>query len=551
MQTIAREQEWKDIHKRALLNESFVEVSLEVTDPDALADAEAEDNGAIYTSNSSPVADSVERTTHPYCTLEQNLWCLDGGRKAIPESDFMDDTYTSDVLSDETCVFSSKRPTVTIAFDEVHNKLIPGLSITWSETYNECADTFEIIVYKEGNVVVTKEVTGNKSIKTLVLFDVVDYDRIEVVIKKWCLPNRRARVEAILLGLNKVYGKGELFSYSHSQHVDPLSTSLPKSEIKFSVDNTDRMYDISNPQSLARYLTKNQEVKVRYGLKMDDGTIEWIKGGVFYLSEWNAKMNGMTADFTARDLFGFMSDIVPDSDIPGEPISGYRGLGYLAEELLNRANLPSGGSSDHRWVISDSLRSIRCDAPVDADTIANNLQLLANAGKCVLYQDRDGIIHIEPRNNEDADYEISHFNSYTKSESSLSMPVKQVRVKKYAYSVGPAPDYELQSRVEKEISYPADEDIPSGVYGETIIVDNPFVCVYDEDALGVAEWMYNYLNNRVTLESSWRADVRMDALDIVRNRDDYNTNRVCMTDVEYTYNGAFRATGKGKVIGNG
>lgn len=550
MQTVAREQEWKEIHERALLNETFVEVSLEITDPDALADAEAEDNGGIYTSQSAPVTKTGDRTTHPYCTLEQNLWCLDGSRRVIPESNFEDDTYTSDVLSDETCVFSSKRPTISICFDETHNKLIPGVTITWSKTYNEYADTFEIIVYKEGDIIITKEVTGNKSIETMVLFDFIDYDRVEVIIKKWCLPYRRARVEAIILGLSKVYGKGDLFSYSHKQHVDPISTSLPKSEITFSVDNVNREYDIQNPNSLAKYLTKNQEVKVRYGLKMDDGSIEWVNGGVFYLSEWYAKQNGMTADFTARDLFGFMSDIVLDSDILWEPVSGVRRISYVVEELLKRANLPQGSSSNPRWVISESLRYVRCDAPVDTDTVANNLQLLANAGKCVLYQDRDGIIHIEPLNNEDSDYEISNFNSYTKSESSLSTPVKQVRVKKYAYYYGPAPDYELLSRIDKEIHYPADEDIPNGVYGETIIVDNPYVSV-DEEALGIAEWMYNYLNNRMNIESSWRADVRMDALDIVKNRNDYGTNRVRMTDIEYTYNGAFRATGKGRVIENG
>ena len=55
----------------------------------------------------------------------------------------------------------------------------------------------------------------------------------------------------------------------------------------------------------------------------------------------------------------------------------------------------------------------------------------------------------------------------------------------------------------------------------------------------------------MTLDSSWRADVSLDALDIVNHENDYSTNRVRMTEVEFKYNGAFRGTGKGKVIGNG
>lgn len=542
MQTIARDQEWKDIHQRALLNESFVEVSLEITDPDALADAEAEDNGGIYISDPYPISENVERITHPYCTLEQNLWCLDGSRQAIPESDFKDDTYTSDVMSDETCIFYPKRPAISIYFDEVHDKVLPGITVTWSETYGECADTFDIIVYKDEDIVVAKEITGNKSIKTMVLFDVVGYDRIDVIVKKWCLPNRRARIEAVLIGLNKVYGKGELFGYSHKQSVDPISTTLPKSEITFSVDNVDGEYDPNNPQSLARYLMERQELKARYGLKMDDGSIEWVDGGIFYLSEWNAKQNGMTADFTARDAFEFLTDIYDDVFYTGYP----RDLKDLAEKLLKAGHLPWGIGYADRFVVHESLASITTTAPLPVDTIANNLQLIANVARCVLYQDRNGVIRIEPFDNVDTDYEITSFNSYSKSEISLSKPLRQVKVKKYTYQ-GSANGVTITST---EVAYPADADIPNSATGETIVVDNPLV-TSDADASALAEWTYSYLKNRMTLDSSWRADVRLDALDIVHNINAHTTNRVCMTDIEYKYNGAFRGTGKGKVIGNG
>ena len=121
----------------------------------------------------------------------------------------------------------------------------------------------------------------------------------------------------------------------------------------------------------------------------------------------------------------------------------------------------------------------------------------------------------------------------------------------YEYYNGSAPDYEIMS-TSTEVSYP--ETVSEGVTGETIIIDNPLVTGEWDDganARAIAEWMYTYLNKRMTLDSSWRPDVRLDALDIVKNHNDYNTSRVCMTDVEFQYNGAFRATGKGKVIGNG
>ena len=135
MQTVS--ENWKNVHKRTLLNESFVEVSLDVGDPDALAAATPSDNGSVYISNSSELTDGVDNTPTPYCTLEQNLWCLDGSRKAIPESDYGDNCYVGDVLSDDTCVFSTKMPTISIGFSKAFDKLVPGISITWSETYTE------------------------------------------------------------------------------------------------------------------------------------------------------------------------------------------------------------------------------------------------------------------------------------------------------------------------------------------------------------------------------------------------------------------------------
>ena len=524
---------WKNTHKKTLLNESFVEVSLDIADPDALAAAKPEDNGAIYISNSVDLTDGTEKNPSPYCTLEQNLWCLDGSRKAIPESDFGENGYVSDVLSDDTCIFSTKVPVITIDFKQVFSKLVPGITIVWSNTYGEYPDIFEIIAYNGDTIVASKEVTKNRSVKTIVLLDIANYDKIAIVIKKWCLPNHRARIEEILIGINKVYGKMDLFDYSHSQSVNPVSTSLPKGEIKFSVDNVDGEYDPYNTEGLSKYLIERQEVKARYGLRMDDGTIEWIKGGTFYLSEWSAKQNGLTADFTARDLLEFMSAIYYDnvSSITS------RSLYDLAIAVLESADLPLNTDGSVRWKIDNSLKSIYTKAPLPDDTLANCLQLIANAGECVLYQDREGTLHIEPLKFEETDYEIKLDNSYSKSEINLSKTIKQFNIKVYSYSIG---DKGIESTTTEEIKV-------VGTTGETITIDNPLI-TDTARASSLVTWMATHLGHRMTLDSSWRADVRLDALDIVTNSNAYTSNKVRMTDVEFKYNGAFRGTGKGKVI---
>lgn len=547
MQTVS--ENWKNAHARTLLNESYVEVSIGIADPDALADASSQDNGAVYISNTPQVVSEVDKNVVPYCTLEQNLWLLNGDRKAIPESDYGDCGYISDVLCDDTCVFSSKMPVITINFNEVFTNVIPGITITWGKTYGEFADNFIVRAYNGETIVAEKEVIGNLSVKSLVVMDIDEYDRITIEVKKWCLPNHRARVEEIFVGLDKVYGKTELFNYSHSQSVDPVSTSLPKFEIRFSIDNVNGEYNPYNAQGLSKYLMERQEIKARYGLKMNDGSVEWIKGGTFYLSEWYAKQNGMTADFTARDLLEFMSDIYHDKecyDRSQENILRYneirangRTLGYLARALLKGAGLPKNSDGSEKWRVDfDLLDSITTFAPLPDDSRANCLQVIANAARCVMYQDRTGTLCIEPISFDDTDYKINSFNSYSKSEITLSKPIKQVNVKVYTYT--PSSTYGFDSTT-------IDVSNIVGVSGETITIDNPLITSVEQaEALG--SWIATHLEHRMTLDSSWRADVRLDALDIVSNENEYVTNRVRMTDVEFKYNGAFRGTGKGKVI---
>ena len=535
MQTVS--DNWKNTHKQTLLNESYVEVSLNIADPDALASVSSTDNGAAYISDTARVVSEVDKNVVPYCTLEQNLWVLDGKRKAIPESDFGSNGYVGNELSDDVCVFSRKMPVITLDFPHVFENFIPGITITWSPTYGEFADSFVVTAYNGATVVASKEVVGNRSTKSLVMMDIVGYDRIDILITKWCLPYHRARVEDIFVGINRVYTKSELFNYTHSQSVDPLSTALPKTEIQFSLNNADGEYDPYNEQGMAKYLMSRQEVKARYGLKMDDGSVEWIPGGTFYLSEWYAKQNGLTADFTARDLLEFMSDTYKESQMVH-----VRSLYDMAVRVLTVANLPLNDNGTVKWRIHESLRDIYTSAPLPEDTLANCLQLIANAGKCVLYQDRSGILHIEPLPvNDSADYMISTFNSYSKAEVTLGKPIKQVTVKVYHYSV--AEDNPLV--IEK--SETTDLTVPVGTVGETIVIDNPLI-VDDERATAIGEWVGDYLSHRMSLAPEWRADVRLDALDIVTHRNQYRDEALLVTDVKFSYNGAFRGSGEGKVI---
>lgn len=513
MQTVS--QAWKDEQDKTLVAaESFVELGLNVGDPDAQADATASDNGHLMISNVGQTVDEAEKAPVKYETLEDNLWILDGTLNVIPDkAPYGNNGYVGSALSKSDGTYSVI-PTVTISFSKVYQTVLPGLTITWGSAYEaEYADTYKITAYNGASLVFTYTVEGNRDLTSVLSKDIQGYNKITIEILKWCKPYRRARIENIIIGIEAIYSKKDIFKFSHSMFVDPLSAELPKMEITFEVVNLNGKYNPDNPEGINKYIMERQEIKARYGYKIGDG-IEWIKAGTFYLSEWDFPQNGITATFTARDGLEYMTDPYTG------PSSGT--LANIAVSAMRQAGLPSMPDGSDPWTIHSSLSSIQAASGADlsANTIAEVLQYVANAGCCVFYQDRDGRVHIEPLSSGEKDYSIDRFNSYSNAEISLTKQLKAVNVN------------DGQSVV------------TVGAVGEIQNVNNPLISA--ERAPTVARWVANYLKERKTFSGSFRADPRLDPLDRVENETQFSQSAVLITQIDFTYNGAFRGSYKGR-----
>ena len=595
MQTVS--QAWKDNQKQTLVGESDIEVSIKLTDPDAYEDASATDNGHVYYSNTNHTVSDGVKNIKPYATLERNLWLLDGSREIVPASNYGETGFVDDGISTSTGEFSPK-PIVTINFSKVNTKLLQGITITWSNYLKEYAVEFTVKAYNGTTVVATKTITDNSSVKTTVMMDIINYNSITIEITKWSMGLRRARIDEIFIGVDVVFAKNDIFSYSCSYESDPISAELPKSEASFSLNNVDKVFNPYNVGGLSKYLIERQEISVKYGYKLGS-SVEWVNGGKFYLSEWDAAQGGIGADFVARDLLEFMTNTYYKGLYNPNGTSLYD----LAEDVLLDADLPVNADGSVKWVIDNGLKNIYTKAPLPIDSHANCLQLIANAGCCVLYQDRTGVLHLKQRLaiSTDTDYDVSLFNSYSKSDLSLSKPLKQVEVPCYSYSVSTESSelykgvMNINGTIDVLITYSgqasnvsatlsggtlnsatyytnscvlnitANGDVTitvkgynlesssvqivtsSSESGETITVDNPLITSQDR-AVAIGSWVESYMKNRMTLSSNWRADPRLDALDVVDNENDYGVNKVLMTKVEYSYNGAFRGSGEGRVV---
>jgi hypothetical protein len=246
-----------------------------------------------------------------------------------------------------------------------------------------------------------------------------------------------------------------------------------------------------------------------------NGKKEWIDAGHFWLSGWNAPANGIEATFTARDLIEFMS----------EKYAGITSgsLYDIALAAIQQANLPLTETGGVRYVLHDCLKGHETSFTGD-NTIAEVLQKIAHMSCCIFYQDRYGILRMEPPTEILSDYEINQDNSYTHPEMEMSKPLKAVEV-----SYGDSQHYTLQV----------------GTSGEVQTVHNDFVRS-EEDAHSVAEKTARILRGRTSFSGEYRADPRLDVLDMVTLRNKYSDHPAMILSIEYsTTGGGF----KGKYTG--
>jgi hypothetical protein len=342
-----------------------------------------------------------------------------------------------------------------------------------------------------------------------------------------------------------VYTKKDILSFTHQQTGSLVSGELPKNHIEFALDNSDGKWNPSNPRGMERYLSDRLKVTLRYGYIID-GVEEWIPGGVFYLSEWRTSTNGLEANFTARDILEYMIDTPYTGEITGT-------LYDIAQRAIAEVNIPADpnataeafalgasllGSAVLGFVmasgisVSEELKNYSVgDIDYDGnDTVAIILQKCANAAGCVMYQDRMGIFVIGKLTYEDTGYIIPKRLSYAYPDIDYSRPIKEVAVTYYGNAVSV---------------------YPFGSAGETQTLSNEFILEKGQ-ADAIAKWVCDSLRTRQQIKGEYRGDPCLDLFDVVSIESKYGTIAgVVLTDIKYTFTGAFRATYSGYIRGSG
>lgn len=506
---------WKEKFNETLVPESFVEITCGITEPGINKKATIVTSSAAPFSTFHNIALSDNASISRYSTGEPNLTVLDGSCNIVPSSPPYGTTgFLSAEIFDD-----SNHPVIRLELPSENKSSVPGVSICWSTVFGEYATDFSVSAYLGTSKLKTVTVNGNKSVRSDVEVELSGFDAVEIEVLKWCLPDRRVRVEQVKIGRYLVFDKTKILSYSHSSARDPISGQLSQESISFSLDNSDRTWDSVNPQGIYKYIYERQPVTVRYGMDVD-GKTEWVSGGMFFLSEWSVPANSIEASFSARDSFLYLMS----TTYTGRKYGTLYEMCYDALELLE--------ADEITFDISDELKDYSADISSDGSSYKNSdiLQLAANAAGMALYQTRDGVITIkrayEFGSGTDVE-DITLLNNYSWPEITFAQNLLNVTTsvgnKTYAYPENPSGRGVSQS-------------LSNALLSESTL----------EKSRNALTESYSVLSNRRKATLEYRASPITDALDFVKihHQFDYSAT-LLLTNVSYTYNGCF----KGKLEG--
>ena len=509
---------WKEKFNETLVPESFVEITCGITEPGINKKATIVTSSAAPFSTFHNIALSDNASISRYSTGEPNLTVLDGSCGIVPSSPPYGTTgFLSAEIFDD-----SNHPVIRLELPSENKSSVPGISICWSTVFGEYATDFSVSAYLGTSKLKTVTVNGNKSVRSDVEVELSGFDAVEIEVLKWCLSDRRVRVEQVKIGRYLVFDKTKILSYSHSSARDPISGQLSQESISFSLDNSDRTWDSVNPQGIYKYIYERQPVTVRYGMDVD-GKTEWVSGGMFFLSEWSVPANSIEASFQARDAFLYLSS----TKYTGRKYGTLYEMCYDALELLE--------ADEITFDISDELKDYSTDITSDESTYHNSdiLQLAANAAGMALYQTRDGVIKINRVYGSDASnpvLDIPVLNNYSWPEITFAQNMLNV-----VTTVGNA-----------TYAYPEN---PSGK-GVSQTLSNVMltkgILAKSRNALTES---YGVLSNRRKASLAYRASPTIDALDMVKIHHQFNYDAVLLaTNVKYTFNGCFKGTIEGYMM---
>ena len=362
---------YKKSIKQKMRNRGYIRATIGIVNSEAQENiASSKTNNLAYFSNViKPFKGYV--VDKPYATAEENYSKIDGTMYFLPKEENGYEYYNNGLVSN--VILGS----FVIDFSGVKGLDIKGLTIDFGEYF----PTSFTVKWDSGSK--TYENNARRFV-TEDVFENVSYFRISA--NKMVNRNGRLRIHEIMCGIAKTFVNENVTSYSFKDYVSPISETIPSQDMSIEMDNQDLYYSVDNPDSAFAFFEVGQEIKVSFGYDVDGNeNIEWLPENTCYLKTWKA--DDVKVRFTATDRFDYLTGKYYRGKFSAEGVSLYD----LAIDVLHDAGI----TDEREYFIDPYLKNVIVNNPMPVVKHSEALQIIANTGRCILYQGRDKKIRMK------------------------------------------------------------------------------------------------------------------------------------------------------------
>lgn len=384
-----------------LMNRGYIKVYIGVINQKAQNSVGAKDerNNFTYFSNTHKPFNgfAIEEL---YATCENNFTKVDGSMRFLPQNE-IDVKYNNGLITEEIS------GTIYISFGDLKGFDIKGLTID----FGECYPINFLIENDSGTHYFTD---NNKAYWTTEdVFYGISY--LKIIPTKMRYGMNRLRIYQFTCGITNIFTNKEVQNYSLKDYVSSIAETIPSQDMSITVDNQNLYYSVDNPDSALSFMEIGQEVRTSFGYDVTgNGDIEWLQPNTCYLKSWSA--NDKQAKFTATDRFDYLT---------GTYYKGYyRESGISLYDLAIDVITNAGMADEREYFVDPYLKKIIVYNPIPVVKHSEALQIIANAGRCVLYEDRQSRIHIQSSFVPDMEISVNNQTEYSHIENILKDDLK-------------------------------------------------------------------------------------------------------------------------------
>lgn len=366
--------EYKAEMKSPFRRKAYIKISLGLINQEAQATAKVDSGPFTYYSNQLYPLGQDEKVEKVYATLEENFSKVDGSMFFLPRSGSKRELFNQGIVTEAICT-GATTPAILFKFKTGDPLDIKGMTLEFGESYpsefvietDECANTY---------------LNDSSTFKTEDVFNNTTFIRIRAI--QMNKGADRLRLNSILFGIGITLENNKVISTSHKSNISPISDNLPCIDFSVTIENLDHYYNVDNDDSAINYMETGQQITIYYGQTLEDGDIYWVKGGTLAMQKWSS--DDTEAKFEAVDKFEYMQDEYIHGKYYPQGITLYD----LAEDVFQDAGMQPG-----EYWIDPYLKKIKVTNPLPKVKHKECLQLIANAGRSILMQNRDGVIIIK------------------------------------------------------------------------------------------------------------------------------------------------------------